>query len=196
MVLWLQLVVVAALLLPEAYNSAFEHKFKKMGAGMTPLKPNPEAGGETDDTPANEKPSDAEIQAALANIRKAHGEYERQKKSVEITLDKSNANTFTKGCNFENILKQFITDGGNIDVKLVKIERTYLVTAAITQEDIRVGKMLCSNLFVLHKDVQSHVYNLTRNLCFSAKHASEGIRCVADILYGCEFFGVMSYSFR
>ena len=74
-----QVVGGAALLLQEAYDSSFQHQFKKKGSGMTPRKPdNPEAGGANDDIPPNdEKPSDEEIQTALANIRKAHGEYER-----------------------------------------------------------------------------------------------------------------------
>ena len=95
----------------------------------------------------------AEVQAALTSLRKAHNEFERQKKNVDVTLIKSNNNPITKGCKMEDVLKDFIKKGSAMDRDIQDIERSYLVTQKMTADDVNRGKKISANLYILIKDI-------------------------------------------
>ena len=75
----------------------------------------------------------------IANVRKAHGLWDKARREWQGLLLRSKECENTQGCKFELDLEAAIIDGQKCDDENMLIESKFLGGAALSDEDIRVA---------------------------------------------------------
>ena len=81
-------------------------------------------------------PEEVRDRTTVAHARKAHSAFDRAKREFEGTLLQSSANMNTKGCKFEQDLKDLIIQGSGIDSKLIEIEQKHISGQRLVQTEV------------------------------------------------------------
>ena len=69
-----------------------------------------------------------ELVEAITSLKKGHAEYDRKRREFTACLVQSADCAFTRGCNFERLLKTAVDDGDEIDARLMTTEQSYLAS--------------------------------------------------------------------
>ena len=135
----------------EKKAEAFEQEFTQWprdassSSGVAPTR-------QGQNTPTPPQPSQChEDKQAIANIRKAHGLWDRARRDFNGLAVKSSRHANTAGCTFEKDLITYINDGTSIDAAMMEVETSYMEKGQLSQAQRDEGESLASRLMATIK---------------------------------------------
>ena len=106
-------------------------------------------------------PVDEKLQkSCMKQVRDAHVKWDRSRRDWEAVKEKSAQSENTRGCKFEGELEGLLTQGKEIDVWMVSLEKKGIVNYHFTAEDDAAIKAKNDELKVTIKKGQDRMHAL------------------------------------